>query len=131
LRTYLWLPAGRALSIWFAPRIELLPVSGHVFPLAYMSEEDPVDQRVTSGLFLLNIIYLALGVWGALRVSRQRAARPAVALLIAFIVLRTVFLTTLETPEPRYALECFPAIIALGAQIFGGRAAHRSSSGSG
>jgi len=26
---------------------------------------------------------------------------------------RTVFLTTMETPEPRYVLECFPALIAL------------------
>jgi hypothetical protein len=29
-------------------------------------------------------------------------------------------LTTLETPEPRYVLVCFPALIALGAQIFAG-----------
>jgi len=47
LRTYLWLPAARALTIWFTPRIELLPVSGHVFPLAQMREDDPVDQEVT------------------------------------------------------------------------------------
>jgi len=38
--------------------------------------------------------------------------------VIAFIVLRTAFLTTLETPEPRYVLECFPAVIALGALAF-------------
>jgi hypothetical protein len=45
-----------------------------------------------------------------------------VAVLIAFIVLRTTFLTTLETPEPRYVLVCFPAIIALAAQLFAHRA---------
>ena len=39
-------------------------------------------------------------------------------LIVAFIVLRTAFLTTLETPEPRYVLVCFPALIALAAQIF-------------
>jgi len=44
-------PAARAVAIWFTPRIELLPVSGHVFPLAQMREDDPVDQQVTS-LFL-------------------------------------------------------------------------------
>lgn len=118
LRTYLWLPARRALRIWFTPRIELLPVSGHVFPLAYMREEDPVDQSVTAGLFLLNIFYIALAAWGSLRVWRQPAARPALALLITYIVLRTAFLTTLEAPEPRYVLVCFPAIIALAAQVF-------------
>jgi hypothetical protein len=39
-------------------------------------------------------------------------------LLTVFIVLRTAFLTTLETPEPRYVLVCFPALIALAAQVF-------------
>jgi hypothetical protein len=34
------------------------------------------------------------------------------------MVLRTAFLTTLETPEPRYVLVCFPALIAMGAQVF-------------
>ncbi len=111
----------RAVRIWFTPRIELLPVSGHVFPLAYMWEEDPVDQRVTSGLFLLNIVYIALGVWGAFLLWQQRFARPAVALMIVFILLRTVFLTTLETPEPRYVLVCFPALLALAAQVFAKR----------
>jgi hypothetical protein len=38
-------------------------------------------------------------------------------LLVVFIVARTLFLTTLETPEPRYALVCFPAVIALAAQV--------------
>jgi len=38
---------------------------------------------------------------------------------VAFMVLRTAFLTTLETPEPRYVLVCFPALIALAAQVFG------------
>jgi hypothetical protein len=120
LRTYVWLPALRALTMWFTPRIELLPVSGHVFPLKQMREDDPVDQSVTVGLFLLNIIYVALGVWGAWRLWRwNRAARLAVAALVLFVLLRTAFLTTLETPEPRYVLVCFPVVIAFAATIFG------------
>ena len=47
----------------------------------------------------------------------------ALAILVLFIVLRTAFLTTLETPEPRYVLVCFPALIALGAQVFVRRSA--------
>jgi hypothetical protein len=39
-------------------------------------------------------------------------------MLAMFILLRTAFLTTLETPEPRYVLVCFPAVIMLGAQVF-------------
>jgi len=42
-------------------------------------------------------------------------------LLASFVLLRTAFLTTVETPEPRYILVCFPAIIALAAQIFARR----------
>jgi hypothetical protein len=41
-------------------------------------------------------------------------------MIAAFIFLRTAFLTTLETPEPRYVLVCFPALMAMGAQVFGG-----------
>jgi hypothetical protein len=122
LRTYVWLPAARAFTIWFTPRIELLPISGHVFPLAQMREEDPVDQEVTSLFFVLNLLYVGLGVWGAARLWRSNpAARVAVVFLALFILLRTAFLTTLETPEPRYVLVCFPALIALDAQVFSRR----------
>jgi hypothetical protein len=122
LRRYGWIPAARAITIWFTPRIELLPISGHVFPLAQMREDDPVDQEVTSLFFVLNLLYAGLGVWGAARLWRSNAAgRPTVAFLGLFILLRTAFLTTLETPEPRYVLVCFPALIALGAQVFAGR----------
>ncbi|HEX4543464.1 MAG TPA: hypothetical protein VH114_09865, partial [Candidatus Acidoferrum sp.] len=111
--------AARAAVMWFTPRIELLPVSGHVFPLAYMHEEDPVDQEVTSGFFLLNLLYVGLGVWGGVRFWRSSpSVRPVVVFLALFILLRTAFLTTLETPEPRYVLVCFPILIAMGAQVF-------------
>ncbi|HMD42220.1 MAG TPA: hypothetical protein VKH45_04015 [Candidatus Acidoferrum sp.] len=117
-RTYLWIPLLRAGRIWFTPRIELIPVSGHVFPLAYMSEEDPVDQRVTILYFSLNLFYVMVAVLGIARLWKCRAARPAIWLLVVYILVRTAFLTTLEAPEPRYTLECFPALLALGAQLF-------------
>jgi hypothetical protein len=122
LRTYLWLPTARAVTIWFTPRIELVPVSGHVFPLRQMREDDPVDQEITVGFFVLNLFYVGLGLWGAVWLWRwSSTARPAVAFLALFILLRTAFLTTLETPEPRYVLVCFPALIAMGAQVFAGQ----------
>ena len=118
-RTYVRLPLARAATIWFTPRIELLPVSGNVFPLVQTHEDDPIDQSTTIGLFSLNIIYLGLAIWGATRLWRWNdAARPVVVLIAAYILIRTAFLTTLETPEPRYVLVCFPAIIALAAQVF-------------
>lgn len=123
LRTYLWLPTARALTLWFTPRIELLPFSGTVFPLAQSWEDDPIDQSVTAGLFVLNVGYIALALWGATRLWRLApATRGAIALLATFIVLRTGFLTTLETPEPRYVLVCYPMLMALGAQVLPGSA---------
>jgi hypothetical protein len=119
LRTFLWIPVARAAVTWFAPRIELLPISGHVFPLAYQREEDPVDQEYTSLLFLLNALYVGMGVWGGVRLwCRNGPARPILAFFVLFLLLRTAFLTTLETPEPRYVLVCFPILIALAAQLF-------------
>ena len=119
LRTYVWLPLARAITLWFTPRIELIPVSGTVFPLRQSWQDDRIDQSVTMGLFLLNIAYVALAIWGAVRLWRRSiAVRPALGVLIVFIVLRTAFLTTVETPEPRYVLVCFPALIALAAQVF-------------
>ncbi|MGC0773859.1 MAG: hypothetical protein WB543_13070 [Candidatus Acidiferrum sp.] len=119
LRTYLWLPVARAFVIWFTPRIELLPYSGDVFPLKDAWQNDAVDQSVTVGFFLLNLLYVALASAGAWRLWRENfALRLAVAFLVGYMVLRTAFLTTLETPEPRYVLECFPAVLALAGQVF-------------
>jgi hypothetical protein len=119
MRTYVWVPAARAVTLWFTPRTELLPVSGTVFPLGKSWREDPVDQSVTVGLFLLNVIYVGLAVWGGVFLWRRGpAVRPAVGLLVIFVTVRTAFLTTLETPEPRYVLVCFPILMALAAQVF-------------
>jgi hypothetical protein len=119
LQTYVWLPIARAMTLWFTPRIELLPISGKVFPLREAWEDDPIDQSVTAALFLVDLAYVALGIWGAVRLWKSSTnARAAVALLAAFILVRTAFLTTLETPEPRYVLVCFPALIALAVQVF-------------
>jgi len=122
LRRYVFIPALRAVTLWFTPRIELLPVSGQVFPLGPSWEDDKVDQSVTVGFFFLNILYVVLAICGAWRLWRwNRAAHPAILMLVVFIVLRTAFLTTVETPEPRYVLECVPAVLALAATLFGKR----------
>jgi len=46
---------------------------------------------------------------------------PGILLIAAFIIVRTAFLTQLQTCEPRYILVCYPALLALGAQLFAGR----------
>lgn len=127
LRTYLEIPLLRSLALWFTPRSELLPHSGHLGPLREEWEDDREDFLITWGLFLVNGAYLALGLAGAWIARR----RPGWALLIAFLVVRTAFFANfVETPEPRYVLECFPAVIAFAAQLFSG-SRQASSTGSG
>ncbi len=119
LRSYVWMPLARAVTMWFTPRIELIPVSGTVFPLVQSWQDDKVDQSVTVGLFLLNIAYVLMAIAGAVRCWKaSNAVRPAIGVLVVFVVLRTAFLTTVETPEPRYVLMCFPVVLALAAQVF-------------
>ena len=130
LRTYVLLPVLRAVTLWFAPRIELLPVSGTVFPLRQSWEDDKVDLAVTIGFFLANMLYVGIGVYGAIKLWRWSAvSRAAVLVMVLFVALRTAFLTTLETPEPRYVLECYPAVIALGAVGLAGRRYEEHESG--
>jgi len=131
LRTHLKIPLLRSLAMWFTPRVELLPNSSPLRPIANEWENDRLDFLVTLGLALLNSAYVILALAGAWIVR----GRPGVALAIVFILARTAFFASfIETPEPRYVLECFPVVLALAAQVFvrfrGGR--HQlSSTGSG
>jgi 4-amino-4-deoxy-L-arabinose transferase-like glycosyltransferase len=119
LRTYVKVPLLRTLTLWFTPRVELLPSSGHLWPLREEWQDDRPDFLVTLGLSGVNIIYVALALAGAWLARR----RPGWALLILVCVVRTLFFVKfVETPEPRYVLECFPAVIALAAQVFTSRA---------
>jgi hypothetical protein len=127
LRTYLKIPLLRSLAMWFTPRVELLPYSGHLWPLQSQWEDDRQDFLVTLSLFFVNCIYVALALAGAWMARR----RPGWGILVTFIFLRTAFFSGfIEAPEPRYMVECFPVVIAFAAQIFRGRA-QLSSTGSG
>jgi hypothetical protein len=131
LRTYVKIPALRSLAMWFTPRVELLPNSSPLRPVRSEWEDDRLDFVATLGMALLNVAYIILALVGAWMVRE----RPGVALLIVFILVRTAFIARfIETPEPRYVLECYPAVLALAAQVFAGFRSGRSqlsSTGSG
>jgi 4-amino-4-deoxy-L-arabinose transferase-like glycosyltransferase len=127
LRTHFSVPFTRALTVWFTPRVEILPYSGNLFPLRKSFHEDPVDFSVTLLFGAFGIIYVALALAGTLRIFVWRRALfgPqlwAAGLLVIFCVVRTAFITHIETPEPRYVLECFPAVFALAAVLWSGPA---------
>jgi hypothetical protein len=128
LGTYLKMPLLRSLTIWFTPRVELLPFSGNLWPLREKWKDDRRDFRATLTLIIINCAYIGLALIGAWLTRRS----PGTALLIAFIVLRTGYFAAFadEAPEPRYILECFPAVIAIGSQVFRSKP-QLSSNGSG
>lgn len=118
LRTFVKIPLLRSLAMWFTPRVDLLPSSSPVWPLRSEWQDDRQDLLTTLFLFLVNCFYVALALAGAWIVRGS----PGCAFLIVFIVLRTIFFAGFaDAPEPRYVLECFPALIALAAQVFGTR----------
>jgi hypothetical protein len=117
IRSYVWIPIERAAAMWFTPRITLLPYSGRLWPLAKSYRSNPADFEVTLGFTLLNILCVAM----ALAAAWFFRANPGVLLIVAFVLIRTAFLTELQTCEPRYVLVCFPALLALAAQLFRGQ----------
>ena len=113
VRTYLWIPIERAAAMWFTPRITLLPYSGRLWPPGENWRANPADFGVTLGFALLNVFYVAI----ALVAARKWRTNPGILLILTFFIIRTVFLTQLQTCEPRYVLVCFPALLALCAQL--------------
>ncbi len=127
LRTHVWIPFQRALTIWFTPRTELLGLDGKIWPIAQRWENDPVDFSVTAFLGVLGYLYIALAMAGivvAIRVCRGRAAISprdpmpqdsinvwGIGLLLVYMIVRTAFLTTVEAPEPRYVVSCYPIVL--------------------
>jgi 4-amino-4-deoxy-L-arabinose transferase-like glycosyltransferase len=110
-RTYVSMPAGRILAMWFTPRVELLPFSGELWPPGEKWRENRADFGVTLGFGILGIVYAGLALCGLWRWRGGTAA----TFLILFVAIRTVALTQLQTVEPRYVVECFPVVLAFSA----------------
>jgi hypothetical protein len=96
------------------PRTEILPPD-----VRWWEFNDDVGLSfVAVGFGLLNMAYVAAALLAFIR--RPSGMRWA-GLLVGFVLLRSAFLGTLENPEPRYTLECYPVIIVLGASLLAGR----------
>jgi hypothetical protein len=84
--------------------------------------DDTKQSVIAVGLGLLNLIYVAAALLAVIRGrAREQARWPSgirwAGLLVSFLLLRSAFLGTLENPEPRYTLECYPAIIVLASSL--------------
>ncbi|MGA2833867.1 MAG: glycosyltransferase family 39 protein [Terracidiphilus sp.] len=104
LRSYLWLPLGRMADMWLRPRVENLPIDLDWWVYSHHNAET----RFSWAYAGLNALYLLLGFAGLW--LRPRFWLP----MLAYFVLRSAMLMTVEAPEARYTLECFPMLFALG-----------------
>ena len=109
LRYYVWLPVLRIANMWLRPRTELLPIE-----LRWWEFEDTGESVFALFWAGLNAFYLL----AALRGWFNWQLGVCGAMLAGFVLLRSAFLGTLENPEPRYVLECFPIVLAFAGGAF-------------
>jgi Dolichyl-phosphate-mannose-protein mannosyltransferase len=110
LRYYVGLPLMRIADMWLRPRTETLPADTRWWEF----DDDPQWLALTVSLGIVNLLYLGAALAGLVR----GRFGPHLGLLLSFVILRSAFLGTLENPEPRYTLECYPAVILLAAALF-------------
>jgi len=103
-RYQLWLPLGRVADMWVRPRVENMNIDLDWWVYSHHRAET----RLSWAYVGLNALYLILGIAGLLLRPRLWPS------MLAYMLLRSALLMTVEAPEARYTLECFPMLFALG-----------------
>jgi len=111
IRYYVVLPMLRIADMWLRPRTELLPSD----PRWWEFNDDPKGSVMAVGAGLLNLAYVGAAL---LAIIWSFSSVRYAGLLFGFVVLRSAFLGTIENPEPRYTLECYPVVIIMAAHLF-------------
>jgi 4-amino-4-deoxy-L-arabinose transferase-like glycosyltransferase len=113
VRCYVWLPLVRIADMWLRPRTEILPSDTRWWEF----NDDPKWSVLAVTLGIVGLFYAVPGFLGIFRADLDGGAQ----LLLMFVVVRSLFLGTLENPEPRYTLEMYPALILALSSLFRGR----------
>ncbi len=104
LRSYVWLPVGRVADMWLRPRVENLDIDLDWWVYSHHHRETEFSWAYAG----LNAVYLIIGIAGLFMRPRFWVA------MLAYMLLRSALLLTIEAPETRYTLECFPMLFAGG-----------------
>lgn len=113
IRYYVDLPLARLADMWLRPRTEMLWIELRWWQYDRHSAETIFSYAYAA----LNLAYLLAALRGIFK------RPPFWGVMLTFVLFRCALLATLEAPEPRYTLECFPLIFALAAIALAGKAA--------
>ncbi len=115
LRYYIWTPAKRAYALWFNTHSDYYPFEGALLPLSDLDYQ--AHQHIWLSLFAALVgLYTILGLGGlaVLWTTEDFYARSWALLATLIIVTRFALFSSVESPEPRYMVELFPFLAALG-----------------
>lgn len=114
---YVILPLARLANMWLRPRVAQLWIELRW----WQYQHHPAETIFSWSYAGLNLAYLLLAIWG---LKKRVPFAPA---MIAYVVLRCLLLLTIETPETRYTLECFPMIFIFAGAAFTVRGGEQSA----
>lgn len=111
LRYYAWLPAARVADMWLRPRTDLTRLNDR-----WWEYHDDLRGALWGSLLgTINLLFIGAAMCAVVR--RHQHVR-LLGLMLTFVILRSLFLGSLENPETRYTLECYPVVLALSAAFF-------------
>jgi hypothetical protein len=111
VRYYVVLPVLRIADMWLRPRTEILPPD----PRWWEFNDEVISSVLAVALGIVNLAYIGAACLAWLR---ARSQVRYLGLFLIFVVLRSAFLGTLENPESRYTLECYPVVILLASTLW-------------
>jgi hypothetical protein len=106
LRYYLVVPMLRVADMVLRPRTEAFYLDVDWWRWS----EHPGQTILAVLLGLINLGYVGAAAWAV-----RRGRVPLAWMLGGYLLLRCLLLATMENPEPRYTLECFPILIVAAA----------------